>query len=175
MGPVAIAVLCAAAAGLLGAAAVVAVVLRRDRGVRAGLVAELAETRAESTELRSRLEELEQTARSRRANPVLPAEFLITDAGGARLPDREATSVPDGVVLSATLGEPLVRALALVHGVRRALSAESRNRIRFAMRQEVRRTRRRRRREMKDAWRRMQAELRASGDDAASGEARDIA
>jgi hypothetical protein len=175
MGPVAIAVLCAAAAGLLLAAAVVTVVLRRDRRVRAGLVTELAETRAESTELRARLDELERTARRREVSPVLPAEFLITDAGDTRLPDREPPSVPDRVVLSATLGEPLVRALALAHGVRRALSAESRNRIRFAMRQEVRRTRRQRRREMKDAWRRMQSEQRTAGDGAARREARDIA
>ena len=66
--------------------------------------------------------------------------------------------MPDRVVLSATLGEPLVRAVALGHGVRRALSAESRNRIRFEMRREVRRARKQRRREMKDAWRRSRTE-----------------
>ena len=47
-------------------------------------------------------------------------------------------TVPDRVVLSATVGEPLVKAVAFGHGVRRALSAESRNRIWFEMRREVR-------------------------------------
>jgi hypothetical protein len=60
-------------------------------------------------------------------------------------------------VLSATLGEPLVRVVSLGHGVRRALSAESRNRIRFEVRREARRSRKQRRREMKDAWRRERA------------------
>jgi hypothetical protein len=88
--------------------------------------------------------------------PVAPAvaEFLITDAGA---PEPEA-AVRDRVVLSATLGEPLVRVVAFGHGLRRALSAESRNRIRFAMRREVRRARKSRRQEMREAWRRMRAE-----------------
>jgi hypothetical protein len=90
------------------------------------------------------------------------AEFLITDVGRAHagLDDRVAPGrvVPDGIVLSAALGEPLVRAAALGHGLRRALSAESRNRIRFAMRREVRRSRKQRKQEMKEAWRRVRAE-----------------
>jgi len=70
----------------------------------------------------------------------------------------------DRLVLSATVGEPLVKAMALGHGVRRALSAESRNRIWFEVRREVRRARKQRRRETKEAWRRMQAEERAAQD-----------
>ena len=61
--------------------------------------------------------------------------------------------VSDRVVLNAALGEPLVRAVALGHGVRRALSAETRHRIRFEMRREAKRARKQRRREMRDAWR----------------------
>ncbi len=64
-------------------------------------------------------------------------------------------TVPDRVVLSATLGEPLVKAVALGHGVRRALAPQTRNRIRFAMRREVKRARKVRRREMREAWREM--------------------
>jgi len=55
-----------------------------------------------------------------------------------------------------------VKVVAFGHGVRRALSAESRNRIWFEMRREVRRARKQRRREMKDALRRMQAAERAA-------------
>ena len=68
--------------------------------------------------------------------------------------------MPDRVVLSATVGEPLVKVVSFGHGLRRALSPESRNRIWFEVRREVRRARKQRRREMKEAWRRMQAEER---------------
>jgi hypothetical protein len=167
MGAVGIASLAAALAAVVVALALLLVVARRDARLRA----ELGLARAESAELRARLAELE-AAEARHGAPrgVVPAEFVITDAGTH--PDEDdgprerpdVPAVPDRVVLGATLGEPLVKAFALAHGVRRALSAESRNRIRFAMRQEVRRTRRQRRREMKQAWRRMQAAERASGD-----------
>lgn len=160
MGFVGIAALCAAlvVAAVVGA---LLVVLGRDRRVRE----ELAAARAEAAELRDRLTELERVATRQQRVTSVPAEFLITDAGSRRPEDEPGgQGVPDRLVLSATLGEPLVKAVALSHGLRRALSAESRNRIRFAMRQELRRTRRRRRREMKEAWRRMRAEERASGD-----------
>lgn len=100
-------------------------------------------------DLASRLEHPAPVA----APAVSDTAYVITDAGtGAVEP-----VVADRVVLSTTLGEPLVKALALGHGVRRALSAESRHKIRFEMRRESRRTRKGRRREMKDAWRRERA------------------
>lgn len=174
MGAVGIASLCAAVVAVAVVLALLLLVLRRDRRLReaeAALVAELAAARAESADLHQRLAELERSA-GRPGVEVPPAEFLITDAGrDVPAQPGESGRVPDRLVLSATLGEPLVRTVALAHGVRRALSAESRNRIRFAMRQELRRTRRRRRREMRTAWRRMQAEERGT----APGQARDIA
>jgi hypothetical protein len=51
------------------------------------------------------------------------------------------------------LVESAVRVASLAHGVRRALSAESRNRIRFEMGREVKRSRRQRRREVRHARR----------------------
>jgi hypothetical protein len=65
-------------------------------------------------------------------------------------------------VLSATLGEPLVKTAAFAHGVRRALSAESRNRIWFEVRREVRASRRRRRQLRKRLDREHRARLRSS-------------
>lgn len=91
---------------------------------------------------------------------VSEPEYVITSVGHDVEPDRRP--VPDGVVLSATLGEPLVKAVALAHGVRRALSPANRNRIGFEVRQEVRRSRKVRRAEMRVAWRRMKAEERAA-------------
>ena len=48
------------------------------------------------------------------------------------------------------LRESLVKAASLGHGVRRALAAETRNRIRFEMRREVKRSRKQRRAELKE-------------------------
>jgi hypothetical protein len=58
-------------------------------------------------------------------------------------------------VLSAAVGEPLVRTAAVLHGVRRALAPETRNRIRFEMKREVRRSRKQRKQDMKAAYRQM--------------------
>lgn len=121
---------------------------------------ELVAARAESTELRRRLDALAERVEQASVEMIRvddPA-YVITDAGSAH---REPT-IADRVVLSATVGEPLVKAVALGHGLRRALSPETRNRIRFEMRREVRRSRKQRRRETKDAWRRMQTEDRAA-------------
>ncbi len=141
---------------LLVLASLLAVVLRG----RAESRRELASALAETAELRRRLdalsEQLERTTALENARSA-EAAYVITDAGTPR----PEPTVPDRVVLSATVGEPLVKAVSFGHGVRRALSAESRNRIWFEMRREVRRARKQRRREMKEAWRRIRAEERA--------------
>ncbi len=142
--------------GTLGAVALVAVcavVLVRARAQEHRMRAELEQARGETAALHARLDAL--TARLDRPGGHEQAggsAYVITDAG--RTADTDDVTVPDRVVLSATLGEPLVRAVSLGHGLRRALSAESRHRIRFEVRRETRRSRKQRRREMKDAWRR---------------------
>jgi hypothetical protein len=140
------------AAVLLVLAGLLTVLLRG----RAESRRELALAAAETAELRERLdalsEQLERSIEHERAESA----YVITDAG------EPGPNVPDRVVLSATIGEPLVKVVAFGHGVRRALSAESRNRIWFEMRREVRRARKQRRRDTKEAWRRMQAEERTA-------------
>lgn len=126
-------------------------VLLRDRA-RSRRDLTLAHQQAD--ELRLRLDVCEQSLDqlvqvSDEARGRAEASYLITDAGV----DRPEPTVPDRLVLSAALGEPLVKALAFGHGVARALSPEARNKIWFEMRREVRRSRKQRRREMKDAWR----------------------
>ncbi len=54
----------------------------------------------------------------------------------------------------------MIRIGSLSHGVRRALSAEARNRIRFEMRREVKRSRKHRRMEQREAYREWQARQR---------------
>lgn len=94
------------------------------------------------------------------AEPVepKPVEFLITDAGqGVTTPaddlDYESRT---RIVLNRKLGEPLVKAASFGYGLRLALTPENRNRIRFEMKRELRRTRKAR----KAAVRRAAAEAR---------------
>ena len=58
--------------------------------------------------------------------------------------------------------ETVVKAAGWTHGLRRALAPESRNRIRFAVRQETRRAGRARRAEVKQALREFRARERAT-------------
>jgi hypothetical protein len=147
-----------AALAAVGGAAAVWVLLTLRRGPqRADLEAMLAAAREETHDLRRRLDEL--AARTSSLEPR-QAEFVITQVGDRDV-DAERSVVPDRVVLSATLGEPLVKVAAFTHGIRRALSAESRNRIWFEMRREVRAARRRRRRLVKDYLRETRAAERA--------------
>lgn len=148
----------AALAVLLFIVVLVALSLRRRSNAHAELAGRVDAARDEIDGLR---QELDQLVRERRPET---RDLVITDAplrsldDGARDGIVDARPVGDQVVLSATLGEPLVRAAALGHGVRRALSAESRNRILFEMKREVRRSRRQRRKDMKTAYRQMQGD-----------------
>lgn len=150
----------------LGVVAVVAVlalgtalVLLRERR---SLHRVLEDQRLETDRLRERVTELADRTTGSPASAasgpaaVAYAAAVPTPAEQPR-PARSAPGVPDRVVLSAAVGEPLIKAVALGHGVRRALSARNRHRIRFEMRAESRRVRRDRRREMKAAWRRERA------------------
>lgn len=157
-------VLIAGAAVVLIALVGVLVLVLRSRSSRRELASALLAAQAETAELRSRLDAItEQLERQSAMIRVDDPAYVITDAGASA----PRPNVSDRVVLSASVGEPLVKVVAFGHGVRRALSAESRNKIWFEMRREVRRARKQRRRQMKDAWRRVQAEERAAQDDAA--------
>ena len=66
--------------------------------------------------------------------------------------------------------ETVIKAAGLAHGLRRALSAETRNRIRFEMKREVKRSRKQRRADMKAALRDVQARERAHRVEGQDGE-----
>ena len=137
-------------------AVVLFAVLVRDRSrVRA----ELAATHAEAAELRSRIDALAvQIAASRRE----PEEFVITHLGeGDGDLDSEGPLPADGRIdgklfADLVLRETVVKAAALGHGVRRAMAPETRNRIRFEIRREVRRSRKARKEEIRQVRREMQ-------------------
>jgi hypothetical protein len=150
------------ALAVVGLGAVLAVTVAGRRRVQRDLEA----SRAELAALRDRLDRL-----ARRVEPpagtdtATPGhEFLITS-----LPDQSSPpaspSQPLGApalsgreFASVALAESVVRVAALAHGVRRALSAESRNRIGFEMGREVKRSRRQRRRDLKEAKRHLRTE-----------------
>lgn len=144
------------------------VLVRRDRERTA---AELARTRAEAAELRGKVEALAAQV----ARPAEPEEFVIThlgepddefvdgvstrstrEAGSTRGAD-EVQRIDGRLFADLVLRESVVKAAALGHGVRRALAPEVRNRIRFEMKREVKRSRRAR----KDEYRRVRDEIRA--------------
>jgi hypothetical protein len=171
-----LAVAAGAGAALLLMAVLLMVLSRRRHLARADLEAMLAAAQRESDDLRHRLEELASQRLEELTSPRVTggegahvpapssaaqqAEFVITRAGEPE--PVAAIEVPDRLVLSATLGEPLVKVAAFSYGVRRALSPRSRNRIWFEMRNEVRAARRRRRRLRKDLEREFRAQQRAT-------------
>ena len=99
-------------------------------------------TNAQLAELRDALAAVSIAPAHLRSHDPVVAEFLITDVGESHEAQPE---VPSRLVLSATVGEPLVKIAAFAYGVRRALTPENRNRIRFEMRREIRRARKARR------------------------------
>jgi hypothetical protein len=148
----------------LAAAALALLALLVSSAVTARTRRRLVSSETEVAELRERLDEL-----SRRLGGDAPevgdrptaqtAEYVITSLPGpagvpAAADAQAATTGPSGrEFATAALGESLVRVLALGHGVRRALSAENRNRIRFEMHREVKQARRQRRRDVREARR----------------------
>ena len=153
-----------------------AVALRASRRERRRLAAQVEAAHADVEALRERVEELSR----RLADATTPAatgpearEFVITSLPDGSLRgtlaaaedepahDPATTPLSAGQFASVALGESLVRVLSLGYGVRRALSAENRNRIRFEMRREVKRSRRQRRRDLKEAKRHLRADQRA--------------
>lgn len=125
---------------------------------------ELERARLETGELRDRLGELER--RMARPEPRQPdAEFVITDLGR---PEPEPTGptpqIGSALFADLVLRETVVKAASLAYGVRRALDAETRNRVRFEMRREVRRARKQRKVDTREARREWQARRRAGID-----------
>jgi hypothetical protein len=151
---------------LAGLALVALVLLGALLSLRRRTSREAAASHAEVAELRHRLDELERGAAARPA-PRAPAreerEYTIT--GLAASPEPEPAPGPPArleraVFADQLLRESVIRIGSLSHGVRRALSAESRNRIRFEMRREVKRARKQRRVEQREAYREWQARQR---------------
>ena len=168
--------------GGLGLLALLALVLAVTLAValtrtRARTHRELAEARAETAGLRLQLDQIErvlagsfgapgpQAAAHDRA-PRQDVEYTITGLGREE-PPAPAPAVDRALFADLVLRETVVKVASLAHGVRRALGPASRNRIRFEMRQEVRRARKQRRADTRDAVREWEARQRAAMTDGA--------
>ncbi len=156
------------APAVIGALALLAVVLvvLLVQG-RARTTRELRAARAEAASLRAQVEEIERRLREQPAAPRVEPGYVITHLG-EQVPEstgeRAVTSVDrvDGALFAdLVLRETVVKTASLAHGLRRALAPETRNRIRFEIRREVRAARKRRRREMKDLAQQVRAAQRA--------------
>lgn len=147
--------------------AAVALLVQR-RGVRRGRALE---------ERIARLEE--QVARSPEPAPLAPRESRADDETtpvavitrlGQEEPAQVGRHVPERVSLTRTafadtvVRETVVQTAALAHGVRRALTPETLDRVRREMRRELRRARKDRKVEVREALREYRAKHRADVD-----------
>lgn len=143
----------------------VLVVLLRDRA-RAN--AALAATREEAEELRRRVDALSTQVHATQ-RPVEPQEFVITHLGEEDDPGSTtggpaptgAQRIDGKLFADLVLRESVVKAAAFGHGVRRALAPETRNRIRFEMKREVKARRKQRKDEVRHLKRALQDQRRA--------------
>jgi len=88
-------------------------------------------------------------------------EYLITDLGKDRGPRVPARVVPAPQFADILLRESVIKTAALAAGLRRALTPEVRNRIRFEMKREVKRSRKERKLMLRAARRDWESRQRA--------------
>jgi hypothetical protein len=92
-----------------------------------------------------------------------PAPDYVITRLGEELPEpAPAPAVPAPVFADLLMKETVVQTASLFQGLRRALAPETRNRIRFHMRQEVKRSRKQRRTELREVRREWAARQRAA-------------
>ena len=141
--------------------------LREARIERAEANARLSEAAGSAEQLREQLTDIEEQLRQQaelarhgdRAPVVVDdREFVITDLGRER---PLVPGLPAPVFVDTLLRESLVRTASLAAGLRHALSPEIRNRIRFEMKREVKRSRKQRKADARLVRRELQARRRA--------------
>ncbi len=161
--------------GLVAAVGWLASELRRTRHhgeeVLATAAADLDELRGELDALQTRLleeaEQLEQARRTLRLADVTivdDTEYRITALGERRGggPLGLLPTVPGPQFVDTMLRESLIRTASIAAGLRRALAPEVRNRIRFEMKREVKRVRKQRKVDARQARREWESRQRAA-------------
>ena len=113
------------------------------------------------------LEQARQVDPARRQGPdEAPTYVIASIAEPAPAPVNADRRFEGSLFADLVLRESMVKGISLAYGVGRALSPETRNRIRFLMRQEVKRSRKQRRIDLRAARRHL-ADLQRSAEDAA--------
>lgn len=125
---------------------------------------ELAAARSETAALRAQLDALERRLDPPARPGAAESEYVITHLGEAEPGSVQPERIETALFADLVLRESVVKAAALAHGLRRALDPETRNRIRFEMRREVRRARKQRRADTRQARREWEARRRAAVD-----------
>ena len=120
-----------------------------------------AQARAQLADLHARIDDLE---RRQQVEPA--ADYVITGVVQDEVaPPTLPADIDAPLFADLVLRESVVKAASYAHGLRRALSPETRHRIRFEMRREVKRSRRQRRDDVRAAQRERRARERgAMGD-----------
>lgn len=168
----------------VGASALAVLVLVVLVGLAVALVRSRSQTRAALDEAREaqaelvrRLDQLERPVGSV-ADGF--AEFVITDVG--QTPDEVSvrgetpTRIEGRLFVDIVARETVVKAASWTYGVRRALSAENRNRLRFEMRRQTKAASKQRKADVKEALRQYYAKQGRSGQrDARPGGQEDVA
>jgi hypothetical protein len=121
---------------------------------------ELRGAHAQLGDLRARIDELESPVRRPDRSPR--TEYVITGLGiePTELDQGPAATVGGAVFADTVLRETVVKAASLAQGERRGLAPGTRNRIRFEMKQELRRSRKQRKADLKAAQRDLHARQR---------------
>ena len=135
----------------------------------------LASAASDAEALRQQLVELEERLSSRELELVVPdrvpvatvddREYVITDMAQSRGPRIPVKAVPAPQFADVLLRESVIKTAALAAGLARALAPEVRNRIRFEMRRDVKRSRRDRKLMLKAARRDWEARGRSEVED----------
>lgn len=156
---------------LLAALLTLATALARSRATARR---QLSRARADAESLESLRDQVEQIERRLAASSAPTTaeqrEYVITGLGDGSA-DEDAPSTPRveaPLFADLVLRETVVQAASLAHGLRRALAPEARNRIRFEMRRELKRARKQRRADLREARRDWEARQRAGVDTADS-------
>jgi hypothetical protein len=134
---------------------------------RARIETALGSARTDAVALAVQVEAIER----RVAGPAVrhdDTEYVVTMLGRDpedEQPDQPSPVVPAPLFADLVLRESVVQAASLAAGLRRALAPETRHRIRFEMKREVKRARKQRRADLRQA--RRDLEVRRRGDIAA--------
>jgi hypothetical protein len=124
--------------------------------------AALAVARQDAEALREQVAAIERRLAEPARHRADDSEYTITTIGREEPEPVRVPVVPAPLFADLVLRESAVQAASFVAGLRRALAPETRNRIRFEMRQEVKRARRQRRADLRQARREFEAKQRAA-------------